>query len=191
MRQDIRKIIKDSRECAGLVSGRHIAALSKSAADIISCFKKGHKVIIFGNGGSAADSQHMAAELVGRFSRERDALPAIALSVNTSTLTAVSNDMGFDKAFSRQIDALGNKGDVAVAISTSGNSPNVVKAALAALKKGMRVIALTGPKKNKLSSACDILLDAPGTSTPRVQELHILFIHILCELVEKSLYSEK
>ena len=144
----------------------------------------GHKILFCGNGGSAADSQHLAAEFVGRFQKERQSLPALALTVDTSILTAVANDYGYDVVFSRQVEGLGQAGDVLVGISTSGNSKNVVKAIEAAQKKGIKVIGLTGAGGGRMAELCDICLAVPSKVTARTQEMHILIGHILCELAE-------
>ena len=164
-------------------SALHSAA-EKLAEKIAHSFKDGGKLLVFGNGGSAADAQHMAAEFVGRYMKERRALPAIALSVNTSSLTAIGNDYGYERTFSRQVEALASKGDVVVGISTSGNSPNVVAAIKAARARGAFTCALVGANACKLDSAADLALKAPSDSTPRIQELHILLIHAICEMVE-------
>ncbi|HEU4942775.1 MAG TPA: SIS domain-containing protein, partial [Gaiellaceae bacterium] len=160
-----------------------------AARAIASCFRRGGKVLIFGNGGSAADAQHLAAELVGRFSTERRALPAIALTTDTSTLTAVANDLGFEQVFARQIEALGRRGDVAFAISTSGGSPNVLAAVETARERGIRVVALTGGDGGALAAAADVAIVVPSTSTPRIQECHLALEHAICEAVERLLFS--
>jgi D-sedoheptulose 7-phosphate isomerase len=152
---------------------------------------KGNKVLLFGNGGSAADAQHIAAEFVGRFAFERRALPALALSVNTSCVTAIGNDYGFDLVFSRQIEALGREGDVAIGISTSGNSQNVLQGLSAARKLGLSTVALTGCNGGKLKSAVDHCICAPSNETPRIQECHLLIGHIICELVERTIFPEQ
>jgi D-sedoheptulose 7-phosphate isomerase len=157
------------------------------AAAIAKAVKGGGKVLLFGNGGSAADAQHMAAELVGRLERERAAIAAIALSTDTSILTAVANDFGFDRVFARQIDALGRAGDVAVAISTSGDSKNVLAGAAAARERGLTVIALTGREGGQLGRRADIHVNVPAADTARAQEVHRTLLHILCELVEMKL----
>jgi len=141
-------------------------------------------VLVFGNGGSAADSQHMAAELVGRFRKERKALPAIALTTNTSTITALSNDYGYDVSFKRQVEALGKKGDVAVGISTSGTAKNVTCALKKAKDAGLLTVALTGKDGGEIKSIADLSLVVKSDNTARIQEAHILIIHILCELIE-------
>jgi len=144
-------------------------------------------VLVFGNGGSAADAQHMAAELVGRLERERPAIAAVALSTDTSILTAVANDYGFDRVFARQIDALGRAGDVALAISTSGTSKNVLAGAAAARERGLTVIALTGRDGGQLARRADVHVNVPVADTARAQEVHRTLLHILCELVETGL----
>lgn len=154
---------------------------------IITALRGGGKVIIFGNGGSAADAQHIAAELVGRFKLERQALPAICLNTNTSILTALGNDYGYDSVFRRQIEALANEKDIVIGISTSGNSPNVNEAIKTAKKLGAKTIGLTGGSGGQLAKLADTALVVPSDNTPRVQEFHITIGHIICELVEKAL----
>jgi D-sedoheptulose 7-phosphate isomerase len=156
---------------------------------IIKSFNSGGKLLICGNGGSAADAQHLAAELVGRFITERKALNAEALTVNNSVLTALANDYCFEKVFARQVEAKGNKGDVLLAITTSGNSKNVVEAIKAAKNVGMITVGLTGQDKESLiENNCDYCIHVPSSSTPRIQEAHILIIHIICEIIEKELF---
>ncbi len=156
------------------------------AVEVIAEAVQRGKVLAFGNGGSAADAQHFAAELVGRYLRERRALPAIALTVDTSILTAVANDYGFDRVFARQIEALGAPGDVAFGISTSGGSPNVVAALKAARAHGLTTIALTGGDGGPVGRAADIHINVPDRATPRVQEVHRTLLHVICELVENG-----
>ena len=156
----------------------------------LQALRRGNKLLLFGNGGSAADTQHIATEIVGRFAFERPALPALALSVDTSSLTAVSNDYGFDHAFSRQIEAFGRKGDVALGFSTSGNSRNVLRAIASAKKKKLHTIAFTGKSGGKLkhSSSLDHCVCVPSNVTARIQECHLLIGHIICELVEEEIF---
>lgn len=156
----------------------HIAEICHTA------LKAGNKVLLCGNGGSAADSQHLAAELVGRFQKERRSLAAIALTTDTSILTAVGNDYGYDQVFARQVEGLGRSGDVLIGISTSGNSGNVVKAVEMARSIGMHTIAFTGEGGGKMKDMCDLTLAIPSKVTARIQEMHILAGHIICELVE-------
>ncbi len=152
-------------------------------------FERGNKVLICGNGGSAADAQHLAAEFVGRYEIERRALPAVALTTDTSALTAIANDYDFDKVFARQVDALAVPGDCLIAISTSGNSPNVIAAVMAARKRGCKVIGMTGAAGKKLASLSDAAILAPSERTARVQEVHITVAHIWCEMIEEWLIS--
>jgi D-sedoheptulose 7-phosphate isomerase len=168
-----------------------ITTLSRVTQILIDAFKAGNKVLLFGNGGSAADAQHMAAEFVGRFAFDRPALPALALSVNTSCVTAIGNDYGFDRVFSRQIEALARSGDVAIGISTSGNSPNVISAMPVAKKMGLHTVGLTGSTQGGVADAVDHCICVPSTETPRIQECHILIGHIISELVEQTIFHEE
>ena len=165
-------------------------AATRAAGLIAACFREGHTVLLFGNGGSAADAQHIAAEWTGRFTRERPGLPAIALSANTSDLTAIGNDYGFDRVFARGVEAHGGEGDVAIAISTSGNSPNVLLAVEEARRRGLVTVGLTGRGGGKLAGMVDVALVVPSDDTQRIQESHITMLHVLCELVEEELYGE-
>jgi phosphoheptose isomerase len=163
--------------------GDHAAVIAAAAA-IRDAIASGGKLLIFGNGGSAADAQHLATELVVRFERERKALPALALSTDTSVLTAAANDYGFERVFARQIEALGRPGDVALGISTSGGSANVLRGIETANARGLRTIALTGRDGGAIGAAAGIHINVPGASTARVQEVHCTLIHVLCALVE-------
>jgi D-sedoheptulose 7-phosphate isomerase len=160
------------------------------AQRIVQSLRSGGKVIFFGNGGSAADSQHLAAEFTGRYLQERPALPAMALSVNSSSLTAIGNDYGFDLVFARQLEALGKPGDVAVGISTSGNSPNVIRAFEVARSKSIYTVSLTGKSGGKMRTVADCAIRIPSDETPRIQECHILTGHLICELVESALCQQ-
>ncbi|KAF5028204.1 Phosphoheptose isomerase [anaerobic digester metagenome] len=162
----------------------------KAAYAIINCYRHESKVLFCGNGGSAADAQHLAAELSGRFYYDRPPLNAEALHVNSSFLTAVGNDYSFDEVYARMINACGKAGDILVALSTSGNSPNIVKAAAAARKRGIFVVGMTGETGGKLKDLCDLLINVPSTDTPRIQESHITLGHIICELVETELFPQ-
>lgn len=162
------------------------SAIIREIIDIIAGrLGEGKKILIFGNGGSAAEAQHFAAELVNKFLKVRRALPALALTTDTSALTSIGNDSSFDFVFSRQVEALGEKGDVALGLSTSGNSANVIEALKEARKKGLVTLALTGKGGGKLAGIPDYLLDVPSTSTPRIQEIHLLLLHLLAEELEK------
>src|SRR5262249_8946370 len=158
----------------------------EAAAILVTAFRNGHKVLLFGNGGSAADAQHIAAELVGRFIPNRPALAAISLATDTSAMTAVGNDFGFETIFSRQVEALGVPGDVAIGISTSGNSSNVIHALDAARNLGLRTIGFSGASGGKMAGHADILFCVPSTVTPRIQETHLTLAHILCEVVDRE-----
>ncbi len=158
--------------------------IERVAKEIKKALANGNKVLFCGNGGSAADSQHLAAEFVGRFQKERDGLPAIALTVDTSILTAVANDYGYDTVFERQVQALGQKGDVLVGISTSGNSANVVRAIELAKKRGIFCVGMTAFGGGKMANLCDECIAVPAKVTARAQEMHILIGHILCELAD-------
>jgi len=161
--------------------------IEKSITAIVKCLRKGNKVVLFGNGGSAADAQHIAAELIGRFSINRKSLPAIALSDNPSTITAISNDFSFDLVFSRQCESLISKGDIAIGISTSGNSLNVKNGINTSKKNGATTIALLGNKGGTIKKFVDIPLIVNSTSTPHIQEVHRIIYHVICEIVEKKL----
>jgi D-sedoheptulose 7-phosphate isomerase len=156
---------------------------------ITTAFKKGNKVLFCGNGGSAADAQHLAAEFSGRFYKDRDALFAEALHVNSSYMTAVANDYSFDVVYSRMLNGIGKNGDVLVAISTSGNSTNIINAVTTAKEKGMATIGFTGESGGKMKDICDIIINVPSSDTPRIQESHILIGHIICQLVEEQYFN--
>jgi D-sedoheptulose 7-phosphate isomerase len=163
------------------------APLVKAIEVIGEALANGQALLVFGNGGSAADAQHFAAEFVGRFARERRAVPALALTTDTSALTAIANDYGFERVFARQIEAFGAPGDVAVAISTSGNSANVIEGLRAASERGMTTVALTGRDGGEAGAIADIHLNVPHEVTARVQEVHGVLLHVVCELVEEGL----
>jgi len=164
--------------------------ISEAANVLIECLKAGGKILICGNGGSAADAQHLAAEFVGRYENERKALPAIALTTDTSALTALANDYDFERIFARQVEALASAGDCLVAISTSGNSRNVIAAVMTARSIGCRVIGLTGAKGKKLAGLCDAAIMVPSSRTSRIQEAHIAVVHVWCEMVDHWLAEQ-
>jgi D-sedoheptulose 7-phosphate isomerase len=164
--------------------------IAEAASAVSKAFRQGRKVLLFGNGGSAADAQHIAAEFVGRFMPDRPPLPAISLVTDTSALTALGNDYGYNKVFSRQVEALGVSGDVAIGISTSGNSPNIIEALDAARTMGILTIGFTGQNGGKMNGHTDMLFCVPSTVTPRIQETHLTLAHILCELVDRELFPE-
>ena len=181
----IARVLEQHRKALEAFSGE-TAAVIRIADAIWTAVAAGNKVLICGNGGSASDSQHFAAELVGRFKKERRGLPAIALTTDSSILTCVSNDYGYDRVFERQVEALGRPGDVLVAISTSGSSANVLKAAEKAKASGMSVIGFFGKSGGTVLPSCSLAFLAPGAETARIQEMHILAIHLICELVEDA-----
>jgi D-sedoheptulose 7-phosphate isomerase len=188
MIERIQQIASESLEAKKSFFDSHAELVARAADIIIVSIKAGGKVLIFGNGGSAADAQHIAAELVNRLNYDRPPIAAIALTTDTSILTSVGNDSSFDQLFERQLRALGRPGDVALAISTTGNSPNVLRAAAAAREIGIKTIALAGRDGGQLAAAVDVALVVNSRSTQRVQETHITIGHILCELVEAALY---
>lgn len=172
-----------------LLNNTDLLAVVQEVIDVVSAaFKKGNKVLFCGNGGSAADAQHLAAEFSGRFYKDRDALPSEALHCNTSYLTAVANDYSYDSIYSRMIDGIGKPGDVLIGLGTSGNSGNIVKAFESARKKQMVTVGLTGTTGGVMKPWCDYLLNVPSTDTPRIQESHIMLGHIICQLVEENLF---
>jgi len=187
----IKKIIKASIDTKQSVLQNEglLKNIEASVDVIVNAFRSGKRVYFCGNGGSAADAQHLAAEFSGRFYTDRKALPAEALHCNTSYLTAVANDYSFDEIYSRLIDGIGEKGDVLVGLSTSGNSPNILKAFNTAKKKEMITIGLTGKSGGEMRTLCDHLINIPSTDTPRIQESHIMVGHIICQLVEEKYFT--
>lgn len=163
--------------------------IARAAEMVVACFRAGNKLMLCGNGGSAADSQHIAAEFVNKFYMPRPALPALALTTDTSNLTSIGNDSSYDEVFSRQIEALAKKGDVLIGITTSGNSPNILKAFAAAKKAGVKTIGLLGRDGGPAASACDHAIIVPDKTTSRIQEVHITVGHILCGIVDRELYG--
>jgi len=186
IKKQIMQVIEDHKKNVSELEAKGIGPLAAAAEKITEVLKKGGRIYICGNGGSAADAQHIAAELVGKFTRQRQALPAVALTTNTSVITSISNDYNYESIFVRQVEALVNKGDILWAISTSGTSPNVIAAAELAKKKKACVIAFTGRKNTKLERIADICFCANEKSTARSQEAHQLGYHIICDLVERS-----
>lgn len=189
--ETIKKVIESSLEVKReiLQSDALILTISKVVSEIISTYKEGGKVLLCGNGGSAADAQHIAAELSGKFYLDRPSLFAEALHTNVSYITAVSNDYSFEEVYSRLVKAEGNKGDLLIGISTSGNSKNIIKALEAANEIGMITVGMTGASGGKMKNLCRYLINIPSTDTPRIQESHILIGHIICEIVEKELFG--
>src|SRR5258705_6463514 len=187
----IKHIIKSSIDTKQRVLGNEVLlkTIAASVDVIVNSFLNGNRVYFCGNGGSAADAQHLAAEFSGRFYSDRKALPAEALHCNTSYLTAVANDYSFDDIYSRLIDGIGEQDDVLIGLSTSGNSPNIIKAFETARKKDMITIGFTGESGGRMKPLCDHLINIPSTDTPRIQESHIMVGHIICQLVEEKYFK--
>ena len=192
MATDIKKLIADSIATKQLVLEDHelLAAIENTANACIEAFKNDKKVLFCGNGGSAADAQHISAELSGRFYTDRPPLYSEALHVNSSYMTAVANDYSYDVVYSRMVEACGRKGDVLVGITTSGNSKNIIAAMEMAKKQGMITVGMTGKSGGKMNDCCDIMLRVPSTDTPRIQESHILIGHIICQLIEETIFPK-
>ncbi|MBI2899186.1 MAG: SIS domain-containing protein [Planctomycetes bacterium] len=188
-RERIETGLAESAYVKHLLLRRCVPQIEAIAAAATKALRAGRRVFLFGNGGSAADAQHIAGELEGRFKRERRALPVLSLTTNTSTLTAIGNDFGYEKTFARQVEAHVRRGDVVIAISTSGNSPNVLEAVKAAKKAGAIVAGFTNEKGGKLRKAADLCLTVPSTDTQRVQECHIAAGHVMCDAVETALFG--
>ena len=187
MEKTVENIFAESIAVKQATLAKNCPQIVRAAQRVLAAFKSGHKVFFFGNGGSAADSQHIAAEFIGRFQKERKSWPAIALTTDTSILTALGNDYNFDIVFARQLEGLGQKGDVAFAISTSGNSKNVLAGVKQARTIGMTTIGVTGGTGGALASACDIAIVAASSKTARIQETHLCIFHAICEIVENAL----
>lgn len=174
---------------AMLVDEQLLSTLESATIACINCLKQGGKILIAGNGGSAADAQHIAGELVSRFAFDRPGLPAIALTTDSSILTAIGNDLGFENIFARQVQVHGNKGDIFIAYSTSGKSPNILRAIEEAHLRGLTCIGLTGNQGGLMANICDFLLEVPSNDTPKIQEGHLVLGHILCGLIEDRLFT--
>lgn len=188
----IQSIVSESLEVKRRYFAEHSEQVAQAARIIADCFNAGGKLLLFGNGGSAADAQHIAGEFVNRFClTERRGLPAIALSTDGGVLTCIANDTGFERIFARQVEALGARGDVCLAISTSGNSPNVVAAVEQARTQGLKTIGLLGRDGGRVSTLCDLSLVVPSKDTQRIQETHNLIGHVICEMVETALFPEE
>lgn len=189
MKEKILKAFEESITTKQEFIKQHIDLIIEVSKLISDTFTKGNKILLFGNGGSASDASHIAGEFVNRFKRERPGLPAIALNTDIAVLTSIANDYDYSEIFARQVKALAYEGDVAIAISTSGNSPNVLKAVDAAKKKKLKIVAFTGVKGDKLSAKADYAFVVPSSNTPRIQETHITLGHVLCQMVEEILFE--
>ncbi len=183
----LRKNIESGIEVHGRLIEACLPAMTVAADTLIAAFRNGRKALFFGNGGSAADAQHLAAEFLGRYLRERRPMPALALHANTSAVTAIANDYGYEHVFSRQLQAFAVPGDVAIGISTSGNSRSVLEALTMARQMGLHTIGLTGAAGGRMRELVDVLIAAPSNDTPRIQECHILVGHALCDAVEQAI----
>jgi len=188
MRDKIRGRIEESIQVKQNLLAKCLPQIEKAGDILVQCYLSGHKAAFFGNGGSAADAQHLAAELVGDYLKRRKALPAMALHENTSTMTALGNDYGYDQVYSHQIEGILKEGDVAVGLSTSGNSQNVYQGILAAKKVGAHTIALLGRDGGKIAKEAEVSIVVPASSTDRIQECHILVGHIFCEMIESAVF---
>jgi D-sedoheptulose 7-phosphate isomerase len=186
----IERVFAETRQVQTAFFERHRTVIVAAAEAMTHAIRQGHKVLLFGNGGSAADAQHIAAELVGRFGPNRRPVPALSLSTDTSLLTALANDFGYSAVFVRQIEAFGEAGDIAIGISTSGNSANVVTGLEVARANGLRTVGFTGEDGGRMVNLAEFLFRVPSKKTPRIQETHIVLGHLLCELVDRSLFPE-
>lgn len=190
MQQWIKEVIDSKEELLKKIqSSGYLAVLEETGEMMIKRLREGNKLILAGNGGSAADAQHFAGEMMGRFQMEREALPAVSLCVDASVVTSIANDYGYADVFSRQLEGIGKRGDIFIPISTSGNSKNLIHAIKKARQKGMGVIGFLGKDGGEMKSLCDYALVVPSDSTPRIQEIHTLSVHLLCEMIEKELFT--
>ena len=187
MKQTIKREFQTHLETIQAVIGSMEADLEKASALAVEVLKRGNKVLLCGNGGSAADAQHIAAELTGRYKTERRGLPGIALTTDTSALTAISNDYGYDRVFDRQVEALANEGDLLIGISTSGNSDNIISALTLAKELGCATVGFSGRDGGAMNELCDVNLVIPSHDTPRIQEMHILLGHTICQIIDDKL----
>ncbi len=189
MKKEIESSLNESISIKAELLSNSVESVIQIANILIEAFKQGHSLYLMGNGGSAADAQHISGELVGRFKKNRKALPALAFTTDTSVLTAIANDFGYDQCFERQVDAFVKDGDVVIGLSTSGNSSSIINATLLAKKRGAKTIAFTGKGGGKLKDDVDVCLEIPSTDTARIQECHITIGHILCSIIEKGLFG--
>lgn len=192
MVEQIREIIRQKQELLDeLEECSYLEKVMEAAEVIMVCLGSGHKILLAGNGGSAADAQHFAGEMLGRFLMERNPIPAVALTTDASVMTCIANDYGYEEIFARQIEGMGEQGDVFIAISTSGNSQNLCFAINRAKEKGILTIGMLGKDGGSMKDMCDIAMVVPTDSTPRIQEIHTFTVHILCEEIEKRLFAHK
>lgn len=190
-RDHFRDVFQRASASLSAVDDNYLRAIERGTDLLLEALTTRQSVFVFGNGGSAADAQHIAAELVGRFARVREPYRVMALSTNNALLTAWSNDEGYEGAFARELRAFGHEGDVAWGISTSGNSPNVIEALRTARQRGLRTLGLTGPTGGEMRQYCDVLIPAPATDTPRIQELHVVTYHAICARIEERMAARR
>lgn len=191
MKDSITKSFEEKKELLQILEKNpYLNSVEKASEVLSAAIKNGNKILIAGNGGSAADAQHFAGEIVGRFMFNRPSAPAISLCVDPSVMTCIANDYGYEEVFARQIEGLGNADDVFIGISTSGNSENIIKALSKAKEKNIKTICFLGKDGGKIKDLCDIPLVVPSTSTPRIQEIHTFTVHLLCEIIEKENFGE-
>lgn len=190
MRKELEQIINDKKQLLDMLGETgYLDTIEQVTQVMVDCLCAGNKILLAGNGGSAADAQHFAGEIVGRFLMDRKALPAISLCVDPSVMTCIGNDYGYEAVFERQLSGLGNAGDVLVAISTSGNSENLIRTVETAKQKGIQTVGLLGKTGGKLKELCDYALVVPSNETPRIQEIHTFSVHLLCEYIEKRIFE--
>jgi len=189
MRNEIKSQLLDSAKVKKRLSVEYLDVIEEAAVTLLDCIKSGHKVLLCGNGGSAADAQHLAAEMVVRLRLDRKPIRAISLTTDTSLITAMTNDYGFEDLFARQVEALGDEGDVLIGITTSGNSENVIRAVKKAKQMGLKSIVLTGKGGGRINNLADIMIIVPSNDVQRIQESHITIGHILCDIMEKGLFG--
>ncbi len=189
MKKEIESSLNESISVREALLSGSVGDIIQIANILVEAFKTGHSLYLMGNGGSAADAQHISGELVGRFKKERKPLPALALTTDTSVITAIANDFGYDQCFERQVDAFIKDGDVIFSLSTSGNSASIINATILAKKKGAKAVAFTGKGGGRLKDHVDVCLEIPSTDTARIQECHITIGHILCSIIEKELFG--
>lgn len=188
--EKVKKIIEEKKQILdALETSGYLDVVGQAAEEMVTCLKNGNKIILAGNGGSAADAQHFAGEIVGRFMMERKALAAVSLCVDPSVMTCIGNDYGYDAVFERQLQGIGREGDVLIAISTSGNSKNLINAVSLAKEMNMKSVGFLGKNGGKLKDMCDYALVVPSDSTPRIQEIHTFTVHVLCEFIEQKIFG--
>lgn len=190
MNQEIISMLNESSALSKEIAEKYAKKIEECVKLVVSCMKNGNKLLLIGNGGSSTQASHIAAEFTGRYKMERKALSAIALTTDMAAITAIGNDYGFEKIFERQLEALGNKGDVLIALSTSGNSQNIINAVQKAKKMNMKAIGLLGKNGGRQVNTSDIEIIIPSDNTPRIQEAHLTILHIICELAEKELFEK-